>query len=68
MTDRAAPRDPRKEPLPGDILRYGKTTSEVIEINEHGKILSKANGTLLTGPLKYWLSWAKKAEVVKHAD
>ena len=66
-------RDPRKNPQPGDVLRYDGYTRTVTFVSFYGRTThvsyhEKANvygehdyGEFLTN----WRHWARKAEVVK---
>jgi hypothetical protein len=73
MTERAAPRDPRKQPKAGDVLCSNGRVRDVVFVRA-----PKRKGTVsyrfqfgwktYTLSVKAWRRWSESARVLKYAD
>jgi hypothetical protein len=64
-------RDPRKNPVPGDVLRVYGTTKEVVSLEQNER--GTTTHVLMTGNKKCsisaWKAWAKiECEVIRTAN
>lgn len=72
-------RDPRTDPRPGDVMRKGKETREVVRMQTRNdgvvwRLVTRCTATDRNWQwdgypiMDQWRRWAKGAEVVKNAD
>lgn len=63
------PRDPRINPMAGDVIRKGPRTRTVARIVQN-EILYKRDGQRWESGclIRAWRAWAKKAEIVTAAE
>lgn len=50
-------RDPKKDPMPGDIVEFARETREVIEIMPRGAVVYRVLGQERICCRKAWVGW-----------